>query len=178
MKNIYNIYREEQEDDASESEQVDPKDDEEIDEEMVFNESDEEKFGSYFHTENGSENESLDDDDFGQEGDLSDLIKRENLQDLIDPLEQLDDPLNEFSDSDSDGSVKDLSYMVSKKRKTVDLNAKQGEFTIPSTGKVSISDLMESVQEETSFGALKKKLKGLDNSHRVDAPAATRIKNR
>lgn len=177
-KNIYNIYQEEQGDDASDSDNIDPKDDEEIDEDEVFNESDEEKFGSYFpgNDEDDSEQDDEEDDDENQ-GNLSDLLKRENLHDLIN-TQHSDEQLEEFTDSDSEGSVKDLSMLVSKKRKILDLNAKQGEFTIPSSGKLSLNDLMSSVQEETSFGSLKKKLKKLENTSKVDAPAATRIKNR
>lgn len=180
-KDLYNLYQEEIEgDDASDSDKVDAKDDEEIDEEMVFNESDEERFGSYFQGQDSDSGQDEDDDDDEEHdgGNLSDLLKRENLHDLVNAHVESDGDFEEFSDSDSDGSVKDLSSIVSKKRKIVDLNAKQGEFSIPAAGKVSLSDMMASVQEETSFGALKKKLKNLENASTVDAPAATRIKNR
>jgi hypothetical protein len=176
-RDIYNLYQDEV-DEASDSDKVDAADDEEIDEEMVFNESDEERFGSFFPAKEDDSSSADDDDEQADGGNLSDLIMRENLQDLINADDKRDDQLDEFSDSESDRSVKDLSSIVSKKRKVLDLNAKQGEFTIPVRNKVSLSDMMENVQEETSFGALKRKLKYLDNTDRVDAPAATRIKNR
>jgi hypothetical protein len=176
---LYNVYQDDidGEDDASDS-KVDANDDEEIDEECVFNGSDEERFGAYFPGKEADEDDQEDEDDDDQEGvDLSDLLKREQLQDLIHVNDN--ETLEEFSESESDGSVADLSNIFSRKRKVVDLNpGKHGEFSIPLGGKVSLSDMMASVQEETSFGALKKRLKNLENTVKINAPAATRIKNR